>query len=377
MIGTRRRSMLMGGLRIVLRHPGAVVWTYVLNLGIAVLFSLRLHAQLASLLNHSMVAQGLNAGFDLGVAAAALQRLGEHTPSGGATMYAGLPVYFLVYFVLVPGALFSYRIAAPGRLAILMSSGLCFFWRFVRIALLTVLVSALVLGPLLAVNSAWGAWVVEHEVGGAQLWWRLPVWIAIALVAALVRLYFDLVEVYTVQLDDRYLANGRPDRRVRRTLIPAVKTLWSNLPRALGMFVVTALVGVLAVVLTGRIAVHMLAQPRVWPAFLLIQVGMLVSLLTRYWQRGAETVLVADYPLPGEIPGFRGAEDLQVGCGSNLYDKVHQFPVEVSPGVLGTAADPLDAVPNPEPAPPSEAIAPGVPKKHDSGIFRVYPPSSS
>jgi hypothetical protein len=374
MSAIRRRSILLNGLWTVLRHPGAVVWTYVFNLGIAWLFSLRLHAQLASLLDHSIAAQGLNASFDLGTLATAMQRLGYRTPSSGGTVYAGLPVYFLVYFVLVPGALFSYRVLAPGRLAILVSSGLCFFWRFVRITLLTVLVSALVLGPLLAVNAGWSHWVIEHQVGGAQLYWRIPVWILILLVAAFLRLYFDLVEVYTVQLDDQYRPNGKPDRRVRRTLIPAVKTLWHNLPRAFGTFVLTALAGVVVYVLTVRTAVHMLAQPRVWPAFLLIQLGVFVSILTRYWQRGAETILVADYPMPGATPGYRPAEDVQPSCSSNLYDKVHQFPVEAGPSVIGTANDPLDAVPNPEPGVPSEPI---VPRKHDSGMFRVPPPSSS
>jgi hypothetical protein len=118
----------------------------------------------------------------------------------------------------------------------------------------------------------------------------------------------------------------------------------------------------------------MLAQPRVWPAFLLIQLGVFVSILTRYWQRGAETILVADYPMPGATPGYRPAEDVQPSCSSNLYDKVHQFPVEAGPSVIGTANDPLDAVPNPEPGVPSEPI---VPRKHDSGMFRVPPPSSS
>jgi hypothetical protein len=118
----------------------------------------------------------------------------------------------------------------------------------------------------------------------------------------------------------------------------------------------------------------MLAQPRVWPAFLLIQLGVFVSILTRYWQRGAETILVADYPMPGATPGYRPAEDVQPSCSSNLYDKVHQFPVEAGPSVIGTANDPLDPVPNPEPGVPSEPI---VPRKHDSGMFRVPPPSSS
>ena len=43
---------------------------------------------------------------------------------------------------------------------------------------------------------------------------------------------------------------------------------------------------------------HSLAQPRVWPMFLLAQLGLFLMLLMRFWQRGAETVLALDNPIP-------------------------------------------------------------------------------
>jgi hypothetical protein len=345
--------MLLNGFRVALRYPGAVVWTYIFSLGTALLFSLRLHAQLASLLDHSMAAQSMSWGFDLGTAAAVFQRLGYRVPSAGATPYLGLPVFFLMYFVLVPGALFCYRVAAPGRLAMLVSSGLCFFWRFVRITLLTVLVSLLILGPLFWAQNAWSSHVDEHVVGVAAYWHTLPGWIVILLVGSVLRLYFDLVEVYTVQLDDQYRANGKPDHRVRKTLMPAAKTLWRNLPRALGSFVLLELAGVFAVSFTGRIAIDMLAQPRVWPAFVMVQMGIFVSLLTRFWQRGAETVLAADYLLPGAV-ALNAPGGMQPNCSSFVYANVRPFRAESGPVVVSRREEVLDALPDPEPAAPFE-----------------------
>jgi hypothetical protein len=364
--------MLLGGLRLVLTRPGAVVWTYVANLGIALLFSLRLHTQLAGLLDHSMAAERLNSGFDVGTAAAAFFRLGHGVPAAGATLYAGLPVYFLVYFLVVPGALFSYRVGAPGRLSILLTEGLCFFWRFVRITVLTVVVSGIVLVPLMTFQRKWSDHVDERVVGVASVYQELPGVFLILLVACVLRLYFDLVEVYTVQLDDQYRPNGKPDRRVRKTLIPAAKTLWRNLPRALGSFVLLALLGVAAMLFTGRIAMHTLAQPRVWPGFLLIQAGLFASLLARYWQRGAETIVAEDYPLPAAAALNEDVEELEPSCSSQVYssqvyEKVRRFPVGPSPTVIGEPGDPLDAQPNPEPAAPSIPRA----KKVDSGMYRV------
>jgi hypothetical protein len=300
---------------------------------IALVFSLPLHARLASVLDHSMAAQGLNAAFDLGTLGAVAHKLGYRVPSSGATIYSGLPIYFAWYLVLVPGALFSYRYGTPQKLSALVSSGLGFFWRFVRITLLTVLVSLLVLGPLFALQGAWANHVDEHIVGVSAVYRDLAGWLVIALFAAVLRVYFDLVEVYTVQLDGRLRDDGKPDRRVRKVLIPAAQTLWANFWRVYGVFWYTTLKGLIALALVGYIAVESLAQPRVWPSFLLLQVGFFLTIFTRYWMRAAETVLAGQYPLPVAVL------------------------VEASPVVIGTEGDPLDAVPGPEPPVPSEPDA--------------------
>jgi hypothetical protein len=159
------------------------------------------------------------------------------------------------------------------------------------------------------------------------LWFRLPAWAALALVAAGLRLYFDLVEVYAVQLDDHYRLDGKPDRRVRKVLIPAAKTLWRNFGRAYWIFVGLAVLGVCEVLVTAHAALHMLAQPRVWPAFLLLQAGLFLSLLTRYWQRGVETVLAADFPLP--VTARPPVEDEGVASFETFsYGEVRPQPVE-------------------------------------------------
>ena len=360
-----RRSMLLGGLRLMLGRPGAVVWTYLASLGIALLFSLRMHAQLASLLDHSMAAERLNGAFDIPTAGAVFLRMYRHAPSAGATPYLGLPVYFLVYFLLVPGALFCYRAGAPAKLRILFSTGFCFFWRFARITLLTVLVSGIVLAPFFIAQNLWSNHVDEHIVGVAAIYAMIPGYVVILLVASVLRLYFDLVEVYTVQLDDQYRANGKPDRRVRKALIPAWKALWWNLPRALGTFVVVGLAGIAAIFFTGRIAVDMLAQPRVWPAFLLMQAGLLVSLAARFWQRGAETILAGDSLLPAGAVLEDGAA-LAPRCSAVFYPT--PVPVVYAPPVVAPIVPSrpvlVDPLPNPEPAVPPL-------RRGDSGMFRV------
>jgi len=364
-----RRSILWNGLKLIVRIPGALLWTFALNLGLALVFSLRLHAQLASILNRSMAAERLNSAFDLGTLLGVSHRLGYMVPSAGSTSYLGLPLYLLGYFILVPGTLFCYRAEAPSRLSILVSSGLSYFWRFVRITLLTAIVSAIVLGPLIALQSSWSAQVDENIVGVPAVLRELAGVVIIALVAAMLRLYFDLVEVYAVQLGDQYREDGTQDRRVRRVLLPALRTVWHNLPRAYFSFLFLAVLGFAAVAITGYIAMHMLAQPRVWPTFLLAQAGLLGMMATRFWQRGAETVLADDHPLvaPEELVDQSAEEP------STPYDLPEHFPgdaqpdpeppapslPEPDPGVFHHEPAPL---PEPKPEPPSAPAPEASPK---------------
>lgn len=306
---TSRRNLLWHGLRITLRSGRAVLWTYAFNLGITLLFLLRFRGQLADVLNHSLASQRLVGAFDLGTTAEAIFSLSEGHSGGTTPNYLSIPVFLLVYFVLVPGTLFCYQTRQRARLSTLLHQGLLFFWRFVRITLLSLLVSGLILGLVGFFHRKFSDAVDEHVLGRPGFLLSLAGMLVVLLIAAALRLYFDLVEVYTVQLGlelrpGLFGQSPKPDRRVRRTLRPAFRTLVHNHHRTYLSFVFLTFLGLLAVFLTGRVALHTLAQPRVWPAFLVFQFGLFINLFTRFWQRGMETVLAQDNPLtpPVQLP---------------------------------------------------------------------------
>jgi hypothetical protein len=353
-----RRSLLVHGLHITLSRPRAILWTYFFNLAIALLFSWRLKDQLDSILTHSLASQRLTFAFDLGVAANALQRLQQNAPDTGRSGLLGPAVYLLIYFFLVPGTLFTYQTAAPARLAILLSIGFQRFWRFVRIALLTLIVSAIILGPLFALQSAWADHVEKTLTGRRALVETLAGYLVLLVVASILRLYFDLVEVYTIHLGEQIRPDGHPDRRVRRVLLPALRTLRANFPRALATFLSLLAVGIAVFLLTARLALHTLAQPHVWSLFLLAQAGLLALLFTRFWQRGAETVLACDNPLPPRFPPG---------------DPLLPFLIKrekAAPLTQSRTEHPLDPQPDPEPA------APSLPEP-DPGVFHHDPPGDN
>lgn len=295
-----RRNLLLSGLAIALRGLPALLWTYALSLGIALLFSTRFYGQWNALLSHSLAAQSLTSAFDLGTLAGGFLRISERVPGGNPPNFGGLIVFAIVSFLLVPGTLFCYAAPAPARLSTLLRAGIEHFWRFVRITLLTLLVGVLILGPLSAINTALANKLDEHIVGRPAFVLEAIGVIILFLIATIIRLYFDLVEVYTVQLGLQTSAgpNARPDRRIRRTLLPAWRTLTRHFASAWLTFLLLTLLGLAVLALCLRFTVVSLAQPRVWPAFAIMQLGILFDLFTRFWQRGAETVIAQNHPLP-------------------------------------------------------------------------------
>jgi hypothetical protein len=352
----RKRSILIHGLGITLRRLPALLWTYAFNLGLAILFSLGLHHSLSSLLNYSLASQRLTSAFDLGTVAETVMHL-HQGPSGGSAFssaHSGIFSYLVLYFLLVPGILFCYQISAPARLGTLFQQGLLFFWRFIRITILTLILGGLILGGLIALQNLWSTHVDDRVVGLRSFLLRLTGVILIFLVASVLRLYFDLVEVYTVQLNQHLRPNGKPDRRVRRTLRPAFRTLRHNFGRAWGTFLFLTLIGAAAVVFTARIAMHMLAQPRVWPLFLLAQAGLFLMLFTRFWQRGAETSLSLQYPIidPLRILPITNAPV----TADPLHPKHPNWRPESDPIPMSPPIDPLSPI-YPAPLSPGDPIA--------------------
>ena len=361
-----RRNVFLHGLSITLHRLPALLWTYAFNLALAFLFAIPFKLQISSFLDHSLAAQRLSSGFDLGTIGETYLRLHENRATGAAASFGhtSVPLYLLIYFLLIPGTLFCYQTDSPARLRTLLQQGLSYLWRFVRITLLTCIVCALILGPLFFFQGKWADQVDEHIVGRSAFLLILTGNVIIFLVASVLRLYFDLVEVYSVQLGLHLRSNGKLDHRVRRALGPAWRTLRTNFSQAWPIFLFLALIGFTAVILTARSSMHMLAQARVWPTFLLAQLGLFLMLFTRFWQRGAETSLAIQNPIAGTVD----PNDPQ-HPGRRIQLTPEHIP---TPSTLGTIFNPkpappsLEPISNPEPAPPSL-------DEPDPGVFRHSP----
>ncbi|RZU40579.1 hypothetical protein [Edaphobacter modestus] len=398
----RTRNIFFHGLGIALRRFPAFLWTYVFNLGLAVAFCFPLYTQLSKLLDDSLASQRLSSGFDVSVLVTAATRLhGDHTGNAIAmTSNGSLVAYLLLYFFLVPGTLFSYVTRTPAGISNLLRQGMLHFWRFVRITVVALIAALVILGPLFALQRRWAAFVDDRFVGRTSLFLTLGGLLIVLLVASLLRLYFDLVEVYTVQLGTHQRLSGRPDRRVRRTFRPAFRLLRTHLVRTWIIFLLLALLGAAFSFFATRTAIHMLAQSQVWPMFLVAQLGLFAMLFTRFWQRGVEASLVLQNPImpedspvlePEGYPYTRSAPKVAAvtppAAAANpdrphhvemIYNSdplVSVYPAPFSPDdplsspPLAELLTPADPIPNPEPASPSL-------DEPDPGVFHHEPGKS-
>jgi hypothetical protein len=389
------RNIFFHGLGITLRRFPAFLWTYLFNLGLALAFCLPLYGQLSGIMNHSLASQRLSSGFDISVVLEAMMRLRSDQAGEMSAMasHGSVIVFLGIYFLLVPGTLFSYITNQPARLSTLIYQGLLHFWRFVRITLLALIAGAVILGPLTVAERHWKSFVDDRFVGRTSLLLTLAGMLLVLLVASLLRLYFDLVEAYTVQLGTHLRISERPDRRVRLTLAPALRLLRANLFRLWIIFLALAVSGAIIVFFTSRTAMHMLARPHAWPMFLVAQIGLLAMLFLRFWQRGVETSLVLQHPVTisdNDFPEPQGTYRRVTPIIANVppppaaenHDRPHHieimsipdplisvYPPPLSQDQLHTRNSPApipDPIPNPEP--PSPPLA-----EPDPGVFHHDP----
>jgi hypothetical protein len=348
----QKRMLLTSGLSLTLRNWPAFVWTYVFNLGLALIFVLPLHQQIATITAHSLASQRLTGAFDLGTLGGVILKLSQGPGPATLSSYFSTPFYLVLYFFIVPGTLFCYQTGTPATLFTLLQSGFVYFWRFVRITLITLVVSAPILAGLNTLQNLWSAHVDLNTVGRRAFLLDLSGLVLIGLVAAILRVYFDLVQVYTVQLGlIQFPADpgrkGRPERQIRRTFKPAWRTLRRNFFRLYITFVFLTLLGLAAVVVTARTAMHSLGQPRVWPMFLLAQLGLFLMLLTRFWQRGAEACLALENRI--HVPAV-------VASATIVPEEPLVEPAPTHGEEQEVQAVPDIAVPEPSTEPPSSEI---------------------
>jgi hypothetical protein len=286
-------NLLVRGFQLGLRNWPCVVWAYAINLIFSLLAAVPFATGLASYLDHTLAAQRIAGTLNLG----SLVELGAHLRN---TSFAAMAFHtaswlnllqLLVLFVFFAGSVFVFVAAEPPRLSVLLRGGVAYFWRFVRAAILAGCIAALLLGVLLAVRAAILGRVDAVYVERQMFNFSWTSGVVVLLVALLVRLWWDLVEVYIV----RNAMDG--ERRVHQALLPALRLLFGYFFRTFGSFLLVGLAGVAALAVCLYLWKALPAH-QVWIAALLAQLGLFLLLASRFWQRGIEAALVMSIDPP-------------------------------------------------------------------------------
>lgn len=273
-----QKGILSSGLGRVMRNKRYVFWFWLLNLTLAEFATAGFRKAAHAILDHSLIAERLTHGFDLGVLIGMLMRP-DFPPTDSLSvpgLYFGF-LFFLSTAVFLPGVFLGY--SSTYRLPRDEFFRACGrnLWRYIRIMLIAGIVMGIVAGLLFAAN---GAIVKKAGESTSEL---LPVELqfiglaVIFLVMTTLRIWFDLAEADAVLNDQR---------AVRKSIGAGFRHTFRSLGRLLGSYLVAAIIAV--IILLGGIWVWVKAvsPESVVGAFIMSQITLFLLLIPRFWQRG-------------------------------------------------------------------------------------------
>jgi len=297
-----KRNLVSAGADVAIRNKRYVIWFYLLNLIFAHFGASAFSDAAHALLDHSLNADKLLHGFNLGVFIELLARpeFGPLASSSAPAMIFAF-LFFLASLLFMPGVLLGY--ASDHRISRDEFYRACGrnVWRFVRLFVFFTVIAGIVAGIL-----SWGlnALVTAADKTSNE---RLPFFtqllgtMVILVVLTIIRVWFDLAQTDVVLRDQS---------ATRKSIAAGFRKLRRNFVRLVGSYLVIAIVA-LAVLVAGILLWHTIVPPSgVVGAFLIGQATLFLLLATRFWQRATavafyvkETAAPADEEV-GSVPVF-------------------------------------------------------------------------
>jgi hypothetical protein len=272
-----KQSLLGSGWSRVAHNKRYIVWFYILNVALAWFGAGAFNNQVHEVLDHSLRADRLVQGFDLGVLIEMFTR-----PEFGPTIASAAPamhfafLFFFLTVLFVPGVLQGY--AAAYRLPREEFFRACGrnLWRFIRLLIVAALVMGAVAGALFGLHGLLQKSAAESTNELLLPAVRFAGLAVIFLVMTVLRMWFDLAQTDIVLTDQR---------AVRRSIAAGFRHAWRNLGRLLGSYVVITMFA--AIILVAGIFIWMKFVPpaSVLGAVVVSQFTLLLLLIPRFWQR--------------------------------------------------------------------------------------------
>ena len=271
------RGLVAAGAALVWRRQRVLWWVFVVNLVIGLLGAAGARAQLNKLLEHSLAGEGLAKGFDFGMFLELISRPNADLmrSSGSSILFSLLFPLFMIF--VAGGILAVYREDRRFTAGDFFAASGAFFWRFVRLALFSIVPFGILAAALMGVNKLSG-YIGDRSVSAQTGFYILLAGCAVLMLLALfVRLWFDIAQVRAVVQDEP---------RMWPNLWKALGISWRNASKLFRVYFCIS--GVAWVTLAVGLFLWTKLPPTATPvSFLLLEFIILMQLLTRLWQRAS------------------------------------------------------------------------------------------
>jgi hypothetical protein len=271
-------SLISASTRILSAGKRYILWFYLLNFALAWLGAAAFSKSAHGILDHSLYADRVLHGLDLGVLGEMIERpeFGPRRSSEApALIFAFL--FLLASLLLMPGVLLSY--SSDHRISREEFFRACGrnLWRFVRLAVVFALIAGIVTGIGFLMQGAGMNALDSSSQDDRRL--ALVEWLSLGLMFLCltgIRIWFDLAETDVVL---------REQPAVRKSILWAFRAILRNFFPLLGTYLLAAITAAV-ILLAGIFLWHLVVPPQsVVGAFLVSQVTLLLLLASRFWQR--------------------------------------------------------------------------------------------
>ena len=271
------KGLVAAGASLVWRRQRVLWWVFGVNFVLGLLGTTGARLQLAKFLQYSLAGEGLSKGFDFGMFLELVNRPEANLmrSAGSSFLFAALFPLFMLF--VTGGILAVYRGDRKFAAGDFFAASGAFFWRFVRLALFSLVPFGILFGMLPGVSKLadyFGDRAVSAQTGFYIL---LAGSIVVTLLVLFVRLWFDIAQVRAVVQDEH---------KMWPNLRKALGISWRNVATLFRMYLCIS--GVAWVTLAVGLWLWSKLPPTATPVtFLLLELIILVQLLTRLWQRAS------------------------------------------------------------------------------------------
>ena len=277
----RDSSAFLGGAGLVWRRQRVLWWIFAVNFILAFFSIHGVVPRVGSVLDHSLAAQRLVNGFDVGAFSELMLQPGISPLDVSLAAMAYSLVFFVFMLFVTGGILEVCRRDSRMTTAEFFESSGAFFWRFVRLLIFLVfcMIPVAIFDVILRTI---GNHIDERAISAMTIvWFRIAAGIVLLFLLMVLRLWFDMAEVHSV---------AQNERKMRRSLVAAWRLTFGNFGRLFRLYFSISVVACIGFGFGLWLWMYVLPPTAITGAFFLSQAMILWWLGTRLWQRSSETL---------------------------------------------------------------------------------------